>query len=100
MLGHGSIVKKFHGVITPALGSRPEMGRVAEHLVQRYVGYNIFEIIPVAKLCNSASSRRKIADNSAEAVAGNVYINLHDWLKDDRVCLLYAIFQIQGSRQA
>jgi hypothetical protein len=73
MLGHGGVVEKLHRVITPALRSRPEMGCVTKHLIQRDVGYNIFEVIPVAKLCDSSSSRRKVSDNRSKAVARDMW---------------------------
>ena len=54
---------------------------------------NKLKFVPVAKLCNSSSSRGKVTDNIAEAVARDIYVNFHYRLKYDRVSLRYTIFQ-------
>ena len=88
---------EHHGVVGPALGLRPKVADIAEHLRQRH--QRLDDARPAALLhgLNLTTAGVQVADHVAHVVLGRDDLDGHDGLEDDRLRLRGGLLQGLGA---
>src|SRR6202161_2038473 len=81
------VVVEHHGVVRPALSLRPQVADVAEHLRQRHVGFDNARAAAFLHGLDLATAGVQVADHVTHVVLGCSYLDGHDGLQDDQLCL-------------
>src|SRR6266480_4142835 len=85
------VVMKLHAVDGATLGLGPQVGGIAEHVAQRYVGANDLHGGPAFHAQDLAAPRAQVAEDLAHKFLGHDDLDLHDRLEQGRLALAHAV---------
>src|ERR1044072_1910723 len=85
--GNLLVTLKLHRVGGATLGRGPQIGRVTEHLSQRYESLDRKGVAALLLALNLATPPREVTDHIAEEVLGRNRLDRHHGLEENRVGL-------------
>src|SRR5512138_2735299 len=92
------VVRELHGVGGAALGLRPEVGRVAEHLGERDERLDDLDALARVHRVDFSTTGVEVADDVTHVVVGGDDLDVHDRLEEDGARLRGAVLEAHRAR--